>query len=369
MPDLSAPFPYWGGKSRIAAVIWEGLGADVPNYIETCGGSLAALLQRPGGAGKIETVNDASYFVMNFWRAIKRDPWKVAEWCEDPVAEADLHARHEWLMTNEDFVERMHRDPYHCDFQVAAWWCWGICCWVGSGWCDEGIRKQQLPHLAVTSDGAATGRGILSKAAVARNTLPQQAPHLSSDMGVFRKQRMPSLGNDRGIHGVSTTPGTYLHALKTLTVPEAPECFGWFFELACRLRHVRLAHGDWTRVVTPSILGKGRNVGGRRPCGVFIDKPYLPSMRTRKLYAKDEPHISQQVFEWALEHGDDPDLRIAVCGYEGEHDFPSSWRKHAWVGARGYASEDNDNRKKERVWFSPHCLKPARSLLDLLGTP
>jgi hypothetical protein len=27
------------------------------------------------------------------------------------------------------------------------------------------------------------------------------------------------------------------------------------------------------------------------------------------------------------------------------------------AGARGYAGEDNDNREKERIWFSPHCLQ------------
>jgi hypothetical protein len=56
------------------------------------------------------------------------------------------------------------------------------------------------------------------------------------------------------------------------------------------------------------------------------------------------------------EHGDDPDLRIALCGYEGEHEMPPSWTCHAWKAARGYAAADNENRALERIWFSPHCL-------------
>jgi hypothetical protein len=26
--------------------------------------------------------------------------------------------------------------------------------------------------------------------------------------------------------------------------------------------------------------------------------------------------------------------------------------------ARGYAADSNENRAKERIWFSPHCLRP-----------
>lgn len=46
---LQAPFPYFGGKSRIADVIWQRLG-DVANYVEPFAGSLAVLLQREDGS-------------------------------------------------------------------------------------------------------------------------------------------------------------------------------------------------------------------------------------------------------------------------------------------------------------------------------
>lgn len=36
--------------------------------------------------------------------------------------------------------------------------------------------------------------------------------------------------------------------------------------------------------------------------------------------------------------------------------MPDSWTKYAWRAARGYAGEDNENRDRERIWFSPHCL-------------
>jgi hypothetical protein len=58
---------------------------------------------------------------------------------------------------------------------------------------------------------------------------------------------------------------------------------------------------------------------------------------------------------WRAFGPDVNNLRIALCGYAGEHEMPG-WTEHAWKAARGYASEENDNRERERIWFSPHCL-------------
>lgn len=43
---LKAPFPWFGGKSRVASIVWERFG-DVPNYVEPFFGSGAVLLGRP----------------------------------------------------------------------------------------------------------------------------------------------------------------------------------------------------------------------------------------------------------------------------------------------------------------------------------
>jgi hypothetical protein len=61
-------------------------------------------------------------------------------------------------------------------------------------------------------------------------------------------------------------------------------------------------------------------------------------------------------------NGDNPLLRIALCGYEGEHQMPGSWDCFAWKAHGGYSVQGhgtNRNRLLERVWFSPHCLKPG----------
>jgi hypothetical protein len=135
---LKAPFPYFGGKRTIAALAWSRLG-DVGNFIEPFAGSLAVLLLRPTPP-RIETVNDLDCMVANFWRATQHDPEAVAAYADGPVNEADLHSRHRWLVLSDEariFRWRMRRNPRYYNAKIAGWWCWGLCCWIGGGWCTE----------------------------------------------------------------------------------------------------------------------------------------------------------------------------------------------------------------------------------------
>lgn len=95
---------------------------------------------------------------------------------------------------------------------------------------------------------------------------------------------------------------------------------------------------------------------GMSPCAVFLDPPYPGE---EDVYT-DSQSVSAAVRDWAVANGDDPSLRIALCGYEGDYDMPSSWRVHAWKAAGGYANRNgadaNKNARRERIWFSPHCL-------------
>jgi hypothetical protein len=50
----------------------------------------------------VETVNDKDCYLANFWRALQADPEAVAHWADAPVNEADLHARHQWLVNQTD---------------------------------------------------------------------------------------------------------------------------------------------------------------------------------------------------------------------------------------------------------------------------
>jgi hypothetical protein len=55
-------------------------------------------------------------------------------------------------------------------------------------------------------------------------------------------------------------------------------------------------------------------------------------------------------------------LRIALCGYEGEHTMPDSWECIAWKANGGYATSQ-ENSAKERIWFSPHCISGKQGSL------
>jgi len=52
---MKAPFPWFGGKSRVAHLVWDRFG-NVPNYVEPFFGSGAVLLDRPH-APHTETIN------------------------------------------------------------------------------------------------------------------------------------------------------------------------------------------------------------------------------------------------------------------------------------------------------------------------
>ena len=137
---MKAPFPWFGGKSRVAHLVWDRFG-NVVNYVEPFFGSGAVLLERPHSPGT-ETINDADCMVANFWRALQNDPDAVTFYADNPVNEADQHARHLWLCSQSEFRERMKIDPEYYDAKIAGWWVWGQCIWIGSGWCSV-----QLPHL------------------------------------------------------------------------------------------------------------------------------------------------------------------------------------------------------------------------------
>src|SRR5580704_17883390 len=92
---VKAPFPWFGGKSKVANLVWDRFG-DVQNYVEPFFGSGAILLSRPHDPGT-ETINDLDCMVANFWRALQNDPAAVAKHADNPVNEADQHARHLWL--------------------------------------------------------------------------------------------------------------------------------------------------------------------------------------------------------------------------------------------------------------------------------
>jgi hypothetical protein len=134
----------------------------------------------------------------------------------------------------------------------------------------------------------------------------------------------------------------------------------WFSALSTRLQRVRIAQGDWARIVQPSNVGPWTGL----PVAVFLDPPYDGYEQAYNDGSKQG--VSADVREWALAHGNDLNFRIALCGYEGEHAMPDSWSVFAWKSKGGYGNQSDEqgreNSARERIWFSPHCLKPERQL-------
>lgn len=315
---LKAPFPYFGGKSRAAELLWERFG-DTPNYVEPFAGSLAVLLARPH-APRIETVNDMDGLLVNFWRAVRAEPDAVAMHADWPVTELDLTARHAHLVERRaDLTKSLEADPEHYDARLAGWWAWGACAWIGSGWCsgegpwrvaDGELRK--LPHLG----DAGTG-------------INRQLPRLG-DAGTGINRKLPHLGDAGTVE--------------------------WLHRLARRLRRVRITTGDFARVLTPSVTTK------HGITAVLLDPPYDHD-GDRSMYADYDNTASARARQWAQENGHDPLFRIALCGYGAEHDnlLEHGWTREEWRARRGYQSIDEDGTHtghQERIWFSPHCLTP-----------
>jgi hypothetical protein len=320
---LRSPYPWFGGKSTIASAVWRRLG-NVRNFVEPFFGSGAMLLCRPTPFTGTETVNDLDGFVPNFWRAIQQAPDKVAAYADWPVSELDLHARHLWLTnTGRTIVEQLREDPAFFDAKIAGWWVWGICQWIGSGWCEH-PEWQQLPHLG------------------------------NAGMGIHRpSQKLPHLGDagrgERGYGHPQAQPEASLIASNL-------DLLEYFRLLSGRLRGVRVCCGDWSRVCGPTPTVK------QGLTAVFLDPPYSQEERDGELYAIETP-VAADVRAWCMEVGTDKRLRIALCGYadEGHETLESlGWDCLEWKARGGYGSQGNgtagrDNAKRERIWFSPTC--------------
>jgi site-specific DNA-adenine methylase len=365
-----APFPWFGGKSKAAPLVWELLG-DVPHYVEPFAGSLAVLLNRPHQANRSyfsETVNDLDGVIVNAWRAIQWHPDEVAEHVSWPVTEADKTARQiavqRWR--TERNLDLLAGSPKWCDPEIAGWWIWGVCVQIGAiggPWTADpdtgriikqgraGLREagvyRDLPHLK--SDGQGVNSPQLREAGVSRDR-----PHLGDDgQGVNSPQlREATVGDGAEFH--------------PLVMPRLRE---WMHLLSARLRHVRIVNGDWTRVVTH---GAAQTLAVRmsdQPAGIFLDPPYDNTERSAGIYHGDMDNgdVAAACRQWALTVADNPKWRIVIAGYDTEHQEleQHGWTVHEWF-AKGFLSggmgniDGTSQQHRERLWASPHCLTAGR---------
>lgn len=335
--SLRAPFPYFGGKSKVASVVWDRFGS-VRNYVEPFAGSCAVLLARPHPQYSVlaydgdpnywgtETINDADGLVSNFWRALQADPDGLIDAANWPVNEADLHARHLWLVREkDDLTSRLMADPAWYDIKAAGYWVWGACAWIGQGWCrGDGCWTEINGEFVNKND---------------------------NDIGVNRQ--IPHIGDG----------GRGINRRIPFVEPGSAQIQHHIEKISDRLRSVRVACGDWSRVTGYSSTHR---LG---VTGVFLDPPYSEGTVD---YNKGDRTLSSDVRDWCIENGDQPKMRIALCGYEGEHTMleQQGWTTLDWKTGGGYGNQGSGQGKKnafrERIWFSPHCKQPLSANIDFL---
>lgn len=378
---VTSPFPWFGAKSTVATEIWARFG-NPTNYVEPFAGSLAVLLARPASHAwweRIESVNDLDGNIANWFRSVAAAPDVVAAHASQPVHEADLTARHLWLVQHgEELRSRLMSDPDFYDARAAGWWVWGISAWVGGEWCT-GIG----PHTGSEAPSITNG-----------GTAP----------GVYRKIPMMSGAHGgKGIHKpipvTGTVPGPTGDPVPDVAESYLAKLSTDFTALANRLRRVRVACGDWSRV-----LGNVAVPAQGHVTAVLLDPPYDPDERRGDLYAVGDrrpqtvtgladmldlgdaippapPTVHEAARAWALEHTADHEYRIAYCSYSTEAEdalfTDAGWTPYRWSARGGYALRSTDtrarsNKDREIIWFSPSCEvpdSPQMSLFDPAHEP
>ena len=340
-----APFPWFGGKRKVAPLVWEKLG-DVTNYVEPFSGSAAVLLARPDSHewwNRLESINDTDGLLVNWWRSVAAEPDTVARVASWPVTEADLTARHlEFATRKEEFAATLTKDPRFYDPVIAGWWVWGISAWLGGDWCTG-----MGPHIPDSVEGKPFSRG---------GDVP----------GVYKKIPMMSGSHGgKGIHKPIRNMTVLPEGVPDVDAAHIARNEEMFAALSNRLRRVRVACGDWSRLVgNPAKPAKGHITG------VLLDPPYDSELRRGDLYANGDnkkrstsnPHAEAR--EWALSKTGDPSYRIAYCSYSTETEDAmfdqAGWVAYRWTAHGGYGLAGNrqarENRGKEIIWFSPGCI-------------
>lgn len=294
MPRNKSHFVWYGGKSKIAPLVWQFFDPRVPAYVEPFAGSAAVLIHRPYYSDKFfELINDNDGFVVNYFRSIKFDAEKVAEFARKPRYHDELDAVRKYMHDYSfSLANQVRSDLKYYDAEIAGYWVWGL------------------------------------------------ALHVQTEMTSKAHQKRPTL-HRQGI------------LAKGFDIDKEFEL------LACRLSSVDVHHGDWKKILSGYTLKKTKHEYGIT--AVFLDPPYRMLGRTR-VYDQEDNDASDEARAWCKKNGDDPLLRIILCGYGDEHQELESlgWTTQKWKGEA--FTSGNDNYMKETMWISPHCVRQEVSL-------
>lgn len=329
---LTAPFPYFGGKRRIAPEVWRRFG-DPDLYIEPFAGSLAVLLNRDMPCLS-EVVSDRNGYISNFWRSTQRDPELVAYWADYPTFHQDLTARQrslwEWREAN---IQRLIEDTDYYDAQYAGWWVWGVSNWIGSNYAEPtdmlGRRfSDRIPRISPSGSGA----GVSMQRKRFGSTTPHSNPRAKSK------------------------------SARSVRIWQRDALTEYFQKLAYRLKDVAVFNWDWSRVTASSL--PENTVPVSRDCAIFLDPPYRMRDRSRGIYVSDLDDSSEDVavqsYKWACDHGEI--FKVAYCCLTTDFPTPNGWDEIV-MNLTGYSKK---RTKVEKIMFSPMCFHPDPND-DLLG--
>ena len=373
---LTAPFPYFGGKRRAAALVWERFG-EVFTYIEPFAGSLAVLLQKDPMPREI--VNDLDGFVVNFWRAVKFDPEQTAFWADMPTCHLTLSAVRKYLGKRLPMLEELAEEPDAYDTRLAGYWAWCVSNSIGMPSLTD---KSDMPALypGQTGRGVATqrqnvptgkrpqihvftgGQGIQPQ----RNYLPQgKRPHIDRNpvgQGVSaQRKEIPHINFNQGGQGITAQR----RAFSTNNNPYTGDRLNhWFSQLATRLARTYILCKDWSDIFSTTLTGLVQGKTGT--VGVFFDPPYATKGRKEDLYRVDSMSIAAQVHAKAIELGANPNIRVCVAGYVDDYsDWPDGWEMVNWGrdGVRMGGAKVQNYDRTECLWFSPSCMNPSPRLI------
>ena len=314
---LYPPFPWFGGKRRLAAKIWEIIG-ETNRYVEPFMGSCAVLLARPTPITGVELVNDNNHYIVNFYRALQADPEHLAWLANQPCIEADLHARHLYLVKKSKWLhDNIYNDPEWYNTRLAAWWVWGVSHWIGRGWCEKGEKWEKKPELSIN-------RGIESVA--------NKKPGIGHDRGVV------SVANKKpATSGKKELVGTFLDRYNNLD--------NFLRVLSDRLIGVKVMCGDWKRVCTfCSTEYVDEN------CTIFLDPPYNGY---EELYGgSGKILISEEVRNFCIEKANTK-MKLILTGYETDHDelLNHGFKKEAGFAVCSMSRKDTTKKKIEYIWY------------------
>lgn len=290
---LVAPFPYFGGKSRVSSVVWDLLGYDIDSYIEPFLGSGAVLLGRPARpANCVETVNDRDGMLVNVWRCLKYHPDETLLACSDPPSSLDNYAKHKTLLeARSDLTEKIKNDPRYGDPELAGWWIYCACGLAGNDFASNKPRSSL--HLGNKGTG------------VNRTTQDNQE---------------------------------------------------WFGSLRDRLQRVRIFCGDWKGVTTHSGSCAGSSSWGffvDPPYASDRNQEYLEDA-TASLHSEieewalttgDKPNHRIVICGYEQEYP-----RLVGNGWR-----TFGWKTNGGFGNQSQ-SQGRENAKRETLFVSPQCL-------------